>query len=151
MLFWRGHGYVVPLCVFVCALIANLVFDKIYPRGYFSAHHYTIGVALLVAAIVIWIFGILFEGISQERTLIDKETGEEMSIVFTPPLKEDYCEPCERCDATTSVHDGLCSICALSGSMPDFPDVRGDRITAIENTWAIRFQRWLEGLTKGKQ
>ena len=65
--------------VFGAALLCNWTFDAAWGAGYYSAHHWTIGVALLIAAAPSWVFGNQLRK-HAARTVIEKATGQEMLL-----------------------------------------------------------------------
>ena len=84
MIIWQGHGYLVVLCLFVVALISNLVFDAYLGDGYYSDHPYAIAITLLLASAVVWGLARLLQASIERNTeiLIDPKSGEE--VVFAP-------------------------------------------------------------------
>ena len=90
MIIWSGLGFLVAVIVFGCALAANLIANSVTGGGtYWDENRWTLGVALLVAAVACWSLGRYLRG-RKARTLIDKETGEEViqkpshSLFFIP-------------------------------------------------------------------
>lgn len=79
MIVWSGLGFLVAVFVFGTALLCNLVFDAAWGDGYYSSHKWTVGFALLIAAVLSWVFGNLLHE-RTARTVIDKETGEEFVL-----------------------------------------------------------------------
>jgi ABC-type amino acid transport system permease subunit len=90
MIIWSGLGFFVAVIVLGCALAANLIADAMTGSGtYWDENRWTLGVALLVAAVLCWFVGRYLRG-RKARTLIDKQTGEEVimkpshSLFFIP-------------------------------------------------------------------
>ena len=79
MIIWSGYGFVVAVIVFLVALAGNVGFDAAFGKGYYENHWWTIGAALIVSAVIILPFAIWLRA-KNERVVIDKETGEELSI-----------------------------------------------------------------------
>ncbi len=52
MIIWTGRGYAVAVIVFLCALGAQLGFDRVYQHGYYSSHGWAVGVALASAGVI---------------------------------------------------------------------------------------------------
>ena len=80
MIIWSGLGFLVAVIVFGCALAANLIANAMTGSGaYWDENRWTLGVALLVAAIACWFLGRYLRG-REARTLVDKQTGEEVIL-----------------------------------------------------------------------
>ena len=58
MVVWSGLGFLVAVIVFVAALACNLGFDAALGQGFYKAHLWTVGVAMLLAAAIVWPLGI---------------------------------------------------------------------------------------------
>ena len=92
MIIWTGYGFVVPVIVFLVALVGNVGFDAAFGKGYYEGHWWTIGTALLVSAAILLPFSIRLQA-RNARVVIDRETGEELVInrndhsVFFIPVK----------------------------------------------------------------
>jgi hypothetical protein len=79
MIIWNGFGFLVAVFVFGAALLCNWAFDAAWGEGYYSAHQWTIAVAMFIAAVLSGIVGSLL----RKRTaqiVIDKATGKEMVL-----------------------------------------------------------------------
>lgn len=76
---WSGLGFLVAVFVFGAALLCNLVFDAYWGPGYYSAHKWTIGVAMLIASGLSWNIGNILRR-RTAQTVIDKQTGKEFVI-----------------------------------------------------------------------
>ena len=82
MIIWSRLGFLVAVFVFGCSLIANLLINQLTGSGiYWEEHRWPFGVSLLVSGLLSWTLGSWLSN-SKAKTLIDKETGEE--IVVTP-------------------------------------------------------------------
>ena len=79
MIIWSGLGFLVPVFVFGAALLCNWAFDAAWGAGYYSAHKWTIAVAMFIAAALSWVVGSLLSK-RTARTVIDKATGKEMVL-----------------------------------------------------------------------
>lgn len=79
MIVWSNLGFLVGLFVFGTALICNLAFDAIWGTGFYSSHHWTVGVALALASVPTWGIGTMLRN-RAARTVVDKETGEELTL-----------------------------------------------------------------------
>lgn len=79
MIIWNGFGYLVAVFVFGAALLSNLVFDAAWGSGYYSAHKWTVGVAMFIAAALSWVVGGQLRN-RTAQTVIDKATGQEMVL-----------------------------------------------------------------------
>ena len=79
MIIWHGLGYLVVVFVFGAALLCNVAFDAAWGEGYYSAHKWTIGAAMLISAPLSWVVGRRLRQRSA-LTVIDKATGEEMVL-----------------------------------------------------------------------
>jgi hypothetical protein len=79
MIIWNGFGFLVVVFVFGAALLCNLAFDAVWGAGYYSAHKWTIGIAMFIAAALSWFVG----GLLRKRSaqiVIDKATGKELVL-----------------------------------------------------------------------
>lgn len=77
---WNGKGYLVAVVTFVFALGAEYVSESYFAdQNYYQAHGWPLAAALLAAGIVSWFLGNYFHK-AGSRTVIDKATGQEMSI-----------------------------------------------------------------------
>lgn len=79
MIVWTGHGYLVAVFVFGAALICNFAFDALWGDGFYSAHKWTIAVAMFIAAILSAGVGYVLRQ-RTAKVVIDKETGEEIVL-----------------------------------------------------------------------
>lgn len=79
MIIWNGLGFLVAVFVFGAALLCNFAFDAAWGDGYYSNHKWTVGVAMLIAAVPSGVVGWRLRK-RAILTVIVKETGEEMTI-----------------------------------------------------------------------
>jgi hypothetical protein len=79
LIIWSGLGFLVAVFVFGAALLCNWAFDAAWGTGYYSAHKWTIGVAMFIAAALTWVVGSLLRK-RTAQTVIDKATGKEMVL-----------------------------------------------------------------------
>lgn len=79
MIIWSGLGFLVAVFVFGAALLCNWGFDAAWGSGYYSAHKWTIGVAMFIGSALSWIVGIRLRR-RTAQIVIDKATGKEMAI-----------------------------------------------------------------------
>jgi hypothetical protein len=77
---WNGLGILVLPILLASALLCNLAFDSLFGSGFYSAHKWTAGVALFVAAAGCWILGIYLRN-RPPRVVIDKQTRQEMVLL----------------------------------------------------------------------
>ena len=75
MIVWSGFGFLVPLLTFGACLLANVAIDAQMGAGYYSAHNWTIGSALLVGGVLSAGIGFLLKG-RTDRYVVDENTGE---------------------------------------------------------------------------
>jgi hypothetical protein len=77
---WNGLGILVLPILLASALLCNLAFDSLFGSGYYSAHKWTVGVALFLASA-----GCLFLGgylrNRPPRVVIDKQTGQQVVLL----------------------------------------------------------------------
>ncbi len=80
MIFWNGMGFLVVVFVFGFSLIANLITNNITGgEEYWNSHQWPFGVSLIVAGVLSWGVGRLLAR-RKARTLVDKETGEDVVL-----------------------------------------------------------------------
>ncbi|GAG37770.1 unnamed protein product [marine sediment metagenome] len=80
MIIWRGLGFLVAVIVFVNSLIANLITNTITGNeSYWEEHKWPFALSLVVSGLICWFLGKYLDG-RKGRTLIDKETGEEIRV-----------------------------------------------------------------------
>lgn len=79
VIIWRGLGFLVAVIVFVCSLVANLIFNASAGEGYYDRHKWPLGVSLLVSGAICWLLGNYLRKRS-DRVVIDKQTGKEFAV-----------------------------------------------------------------------
>jgi len=79
IVFWSGYGLLVGVIVVGFALACNFAFDALLGAGYYEAHKWTIGVAMLLSAVVCWRLGMFLRN-RNAQIVIDKATGKEMAL-----------------------------------------------------------------------
>ena len=80
MIIWNGLGFLVFVFVFGCSLATNLITNAVTgSEAYWDAHRWTFGFSLIVAALPSWFVG-LYLAAKKARTLVDKETGQEVVL-----------------------------------------------------------------------
>jgi hypothetical protein len=52
MIIWSGLGFLVPVVTFGACLLMNFLLDAKYGEGYYSAHHWAIGAALILGGLI---------------------------------------------------------------------------------------------------
>jgi hypothetical protein len=90
MIIWRGRGWLVALITFVSALVINAAVDQIGGKGYWDAHDWTLGLALILSALLVFILSRRID--TSERVLLDERTGERLLVspkhdLFWIPVK----------------------------------------------------------------
>ena len=50
LLIWNGFGFLVAVFAFASSLLCNALFDARMGAGYYASHHWTLGIAMLLAA-----------------------------------------------------------------------------------------------------
>lgn len=79
MIVWSGFGFVVAVFVLASSLLCNVLVDARFGAGYYSAHHWTIGVSLMLAGVLCALYGgKLLKG--GHRDLVDAQTGERVVL-----------------------------------------------------------------------
>lgn len=80
MIIWRGKGGVIALIAFGSFLLAEwFTRAAFHDDTYYQNHGWPKLLALWTAAAVVYALGSWF-GVKQERTLIDKSTGQEIKV-----------------------------------------------------------------------
>jgi hypothetical protein len=79
MIVWSGYGILVPIITFLSLLLTQLAFDKVFGLFYYSTHRWSIGVAMIPAAVLCWLLGTYFRKLGA-KTVIEKETGREIQL-----------------------------------------------------------------------
>jgi hypothetical protein len=90
MIIWQGLGFLgllIPMAMFALGYTLG---NKIFGQGYSAHHGWPGSVALLVAAMLVWLLD--FKITTPERTLIDPATGQTMTMrkkhtLFWIPLR----------------------------------------------------------------
>jgi hypothetical protein len=85
MIIWRGAGVSVSATVFLCSLAANGLAILLGGNGYWEAHGWPLGSALIVAGVVIWLIDARLAA-RGDRVLLDEQTGERVVL----PAKHDF-------------------------------------------------------------
>ena len=57
MIIWSGFGILIVLIIAGCAALTNLAIDARWGHGYYDSHQWTVGVAMLAAALACWLLG----------------------------------------------------------------------------------------------
>jgi hypothetical protein len=81
MLIWSGRGWLVAVIAVACFLTSELVSEAVLrDQSYYQTHGWPKLAAFLVAAAIVWVLhaGRIFS--ESARTLVDKETGEEVTL-----------------------------------------------------------------------
>jgi len=78
MLIWTRLGFLVFVFFFAAACLCQLGFDRIYGHGYYSAHKWTIGTAMVIAAGPSWLMGRFLR--RRAKVLIDPQTGQQVFL-----------------------------------------------------------------------
>ena len=80
MIIWNDKGFLVAVFVFGCSLAANLITNSLAGTDqYWEQHKWPFGVSLLASAALSWFVGRDMAS-RKAKTLIDKETGEEVVL-----------------------------------------------------------------------
>jgi len=88
---WNGFGFIVPIITFTCAVICQILLDKIFGQNYYSTSTWGISFSFLISSAICWILGT--RGLkTKEKIVIDKETNEEIVLTrshsfFFIPIK----------------------------------------------------------------
>jgi len=83
VIIWSGLGHLVAIFVFASALLCNVAFDAAFGEGYYSAHKWTVGVAMFIAAGLSFVAARMLRR-RTARMVIDKQTGEEFLLDQAP-------------------------------------------------------------------
>jgi hypothetical protein len=75
---WTRLGFLVFVFVLAAACLCELGFDRFYGHGYYSAHKWTIGTAMLIAAGPCWAVGRLLR--RRAKAFIDPQTGRQVLL-----------------------------------------------------------------------
>lgn len=78
MLVWKGNGILVPIITFVSALLTQMAFDKMVGPFYYTTHRWTIGVAMVPAAVLCWLLGKYFKKLNSQKAV--DATGREVEV-----------------------------------------------------------------------
>jgi len=86
MIVWRGRGGMIALIAFGCLVLAELFTKRVFSDpNYYQKHGWPkLAASWLAAALVYALRSWLCVG--QERTLIDKDTGQEVKVPFEGSL-----------------------------------------------------------------
>ncbi len=80
MLIWNGKGYLIAVAAFISALGAEYLSESYFAdQNYYQAHGWPLAAALLAAGIISWFLGSYLHA-KGSRTVIDKATGQEMTV-----------------------------------------------------------------------
>jgi len=79
LIIWHGFGLLVLVIALASALMCNFACDAVFGSGYYSAHRWTAGVALFVAAGGCWFLGDHLRR-QKPKVVIDKQTGRELVL-----------------------------------------------------------------------
>lgn len=80
MIIWSGRGFLIAVLAFASCLGTQLVASQITgDQGYYEKHPWLIGVAMVAAALILWLVG-RWVFPSKGRWVVDKETGQELQL-----------------------------------------------------------------------
>src|SRR5213593_2514369 len=80
MIIWRGYGFLVAVITFAVSLLTELMIEKINgDPTFYQSHSWPLAVALVISAAIIWTVDNRMSN-QPEKVLIDKETGNEVSL-----------------------------------------------------------------------
>ena len=68
-LIWTGLGFLVPVVAFLSLMVMQTAVDSFYQDGYYTEHQWAQDVAIVVAAILVFIVGYLLN--RPQRLIID--------------------------------------------------------------------------------
>ena len=78
MIIWSGLGFLVPGISFACFLLMQMAMTSIFNDAkYYTEHDWPKFLACVMAAGLVGVLGLL---LSQGRTYIDQNTGQEVTI-----------------------------------------------------------------------
>ena len=80
MIVWKGWGVVVIAIAFGCLLVAQLLANEFGGEGLYKESGLIKSAAMVVAAGLTYVFHSLVEARNTGRTVVDKETGEELHL-----------------------------------------------------------------------
>lgn len=79
MIIWSGFGFVVAVFALAASLFCNAIVDAGLGAGYYSAHYWTIGLSMLLAATLCALYGRKLRN-GGSRELVDAQTGERVVL-----------------------------------------------------------------------
>ena len=79
MIIWSGFGFLVAVFALASTLLCNLVVDAGFGAGYYIAHHWTFGIAMLLAGVLCALTGRPLRD-RGTRVLTDAQTGERVVL-----------------------------------------------------------------------
>ena len=79
MIFWQGAGIVVFVFLGVYFVSINALVSKIWGDDYYSEHTWPMSLAFVLSAVSCWYLGRYLHK-KGARTVVDKETGEELIL-----------------------------------------------------------------------
>ena len=77
MIIWKGYGFLVLIIAVAVGAVVSLIFGAVGSTEDIGA-----GVGAIISAGIIWIIGNKLNSETKSRTMVDKQTGQE--IVFKP-------------------------------------------------------------------
>lgn len=77
MIIWKGYGFLVLVIAVAISAIVSVIFGKMG-----STENMGAAIGALIAAGVIWFMGNKLNSPAKSRTMVDKQTGQE--VVFAP-------------------------------------------------------------------
>ena len=80
MIIWSGYGFLVAIVVFVSSLVMNLLTDAITGNeNFYGQANLPFTTSLILSGIICWFLG-RYLNKPGEKTLVDKESGEEVVL-----------------------------------------------------------------------
>jgi hypothetical protein len=77
MIIWKGYGFLVLVIAVAIGAIVSLIFGRVGLTEDMGA-----AIGAIISAGVIWVVGNKLNSLAKSRTMIDKQTGQE--IIFKP-------------------------------------------------------------------
>ncbi|MFT3882586.1 MAG: hypothetical protein QM703_23400 [Gemmatales bacterium] len=80
IIFWSGFGFLVPLITIICFVITQATVNAMVGEKHYEANAWPKMAAAIFSAILVGLFGYIFNRTSSKRTVIRPETGERYVI-----------------------------------------------------------------------
>ena len=91
IIIWQGLGFLAILIPFLISLIAEMVSDAMFGKGFYTGHQLLTAAAVLISSAVVWFLGVKLNS-TPGQVLVDPKTGQQFEFkkkhtIFWVPMQ----------------------------------------------------------------